>query len=457
MSAQVRHLDERRESRRTPPHSVEAEEAVIGGCLLDPAMIPVALEIVQPADCYRPQHQLILAAIAELTRRGITTDLVTLADLLRGRGELAEVGGAAFISELVERVPTAANLPYYAQIVRRDADRRRVIAAATELALRMHEDAAPLAESLPPLLEPLLGLELARRGRQSLGASVVDTMARLEAETDGRRQVGVTTGLHSIDRKLGGYCRGTWVVIAGRPSMGKSSLADTSILAEARAGHRPALISLEQSTDRSVRRLLAKMADVNLHRMKTGSLSAEEMRRLQIAADELSRLPLQIVDDQTCGSDWGAVQVTIRRLVSEGAEIIFLDHIGLLELGGGSAQRLTAQDKMRTITRQLKRLAVDLDVPLVTLCQINREAAKVRGRKQQERPGMHQLRDSGTIEQDADDILLLHRPWYYDKSQDAALAEVIIAKQRDGGVGQVELRFSAETANFADYYQPELL
>ncbi|MDX2165698.1 MAG: DnaB-like helicase C-terminal domain-containing protein [Deltaproteobacteria bacterium] len=451
MTAQVHQLADQKSPSQSAPHSIEAEEGVLGGCLLDESMVDRALEILKPADFYRQAHRTIMIAFADLRGRGSPVDLTTTADILRGRNELGDIGGATYLADLIERVPTAANVPYYAQIVRRDAQRRQIIAGARELALTMRDNGAPLSESLPAALEPLLNIDLTVRGRQSLGAAVVQTISRLEEEASGARKVGVTTGLYGLDTRLGGYCRGTYIVIAGRPSMGKSSLSDTSALAQLREGHRVGVVSLETSREKYLRRLFAKVAKVDLSRMKQGRLNPDELRRLSLAAEEVAEWPLEIADDESTRSDWATVQVVIRRMVGEGAEVIYIDHLGLIELPG----KFQPAEKVKQITRQTKRLAEQLDIPLVQLVQINREAAKPM-RKNQHQPGMHNLRESGTIEQDADDIILLHRPWYYDKTKDASLCEAIIAKQRDGAVGVVELRFIGETAQFADYHQEAL-
>ncbi|MEO8604153.1 MAG: DnaB-like helicase C-terminal domain-containing protein [bacterium] len=458
MSAQVTQLDDHREQqRRVPPHDAKAEEAVIGGCLIEPVMIDRARDLLRPDEFYRERHRRIFAALLDLVDHGDPVDLLTVADRLRARNELNDVGGASYLAELCERVPTGAHVAYYAQIVRRDADRRRAISVTTEIALEVHENGTPIAEYLPDRLTPLWDLLAdGPRGSRSLSESVVATVSRLDDETEGRRPVGVSTGLYGLNEKLGGYCRGTFIVIAGRPSMGKSSLADTSILHEISDGHGVGLIALEQNTDRSIRRLIAKIAKVSIARMKKGKLSSEEMRRIHDAGEHLATLPLQIADDEQTRSDWTTVQVVARRMVNNGAEVIFIDHLGLLDMPA----RLPAQERVRLITRQMKRFAQQLDIPLVVLCQINREAAKpmrkTKSEPDQQRPGMHNLRDSGTIEQDADDIVLLHRPAYYDKSLDVSLCEAIVAKQRDGGVGTVDLRFTPETAQFTDYLQEGL-
>lgn len=437
-------------AQRIPPQNIEAEESVIGAVLLDATVLPRLAEQIGAADFYREAHRRIWAAMVDLIGRQEPIDLVTLADRLRARNELAECGGAAYLAELVERVPTAANAGYYASLVRRDADRRRVIGVATELALEVYENAADLHEYLPDRLSPLLDVVSDQSGTPAVADLLVDAMAALAERAEGRGGDLISTGLLDLDHLLGGgWMPGNFSIVAGRPSMGKSSFADTSLLAAARAGIPAGLCSLEQRGRLCVYRLLAKLTgDVSVHRIVTGRLAPHEHGRVTRAAEELGRLPLAIKDRRSL-PNWSAIQLAIRRMASEGVRLVVVDHLHLIDLPGRAAE----PEKISLVVREMAELAKLLNIELILLVQINREAE----REKDHRPRISQLMGSSAIESNADDIVLLYRPYKYDKDADPQLCEAIVAKQRNGPTGTAELRFKPETTMFTDWLkQPDL-
>lgn len=442
MSASVRHLDERRDVR-PPPHSIEAEEAVLGAVLIDNSVLLQVADIVSPTDFYRERHRKVFQAMLDLSRREQPIDLVVLADRLLARSELADIGGASYLAELLERVPTAAHAVAYAQIVRKDSDRRRVIGIATDIAREVAENAAPLEEYLTDRVAPLLET-LGDGATPSVPALVVETMAKIEARVEGRGPALLSTGLIDLDHLLGGgWVPGNFALVGGRASMGKSSFLDVALLALLQRNIPAGVINAEQEGELCMERLFSKLSGVPVQRIISGRFQSGEARRVNDAAEQVSGYPLFFRDRL---SDWVAIQVAVRRMVASGARAVFIDHLHLIEVPGRSNEH----ERLSLVTRQMARLAKRLQVPLIVAAQINREAD--RGDRSP-RPRMSQLRTCG--EADADDVILLYRPGYYDESADRTLCECIVAKQRNGPTGVANLKFHAETGLFTDWFDAD--
>lgn len=437
------------EQRRAVPQSIESEEAVIGGAFLEPASIARVAQTIGPPDFHREAHRRIFAAMLDLVGRGEPVDLVTVADRLRATGELQAVGGAAYLAEIVDRVPTAANVAYHAALIRRDADRRRLISHATELALELYENGTPLGEYLPDRLAAFFDVLTDYGGTPSLSTLVSEAMATIDHGVDGRPVELIGTGLIDLDRILGGgLMQGNLVVVAGRASMGKSSFADSCVIAALDRDVHCGIASLEQHGKLCVQRLQAKMTGVPVQRIVTGRLTPDEYPRLTRAAARIEGAPLSIKDDRSLPT-WGALKLALRQMAAEGARLIVIDHLHLIEVGG----RGTEAEKIAEVMRGLARLAKQLNVVLMLLVQINREAE----REKDHRPRISQLQGSGAIEQNADDIILLFRPGYYDATADQTRCEAIIGKQRNGPRGIVDLKFHKETTQFTDWFDQSTL
>lgn len=432
------------ESRRTPPHSVEAEEACIGAVLLDNAAADVVLQTVTAADFYRQAHRHIVEAITSLRASGTGIDLVTVVDHLRGRGLITEVGGAAYIAELADRVPTAMNARHYAGIVREHAKRRRFISLASDAVMEVYERGEALGDYMPERLSALLDAVTDERRNPTLSSLLCDVMASIEASSEGRGPGLVPTGLRDLDNLLGGgLVPGNLMLLGGRTSTGKSALKDSLILFALEQEIAVGTAEVEEGGKRSINRLLAKLAGVPVQRVLTGRLHPGEHGRLANAAEILERSPLIIRQ----GRDWPSIKIALRDMHQRGARVLFVDHLHHIELNG----RDHPTQQLKRIVCEMADLAKALEVPLVVLAQINREAEREKDR----RPQKHHLRECG--EEVADDVLLLYRPAMYDKAADQELCEAIIAKQRNGPVGQTNLRFDPATARFRDWVdEPEL-
>jgi replicative DNA helicase len=440
--------------RRVPPHSIEAEESVIGGILLDNAALDRAIELVIPEDFYREVHRKIMRAMLALSERHEPVDLVTLADVLRSRNELQEVGGASYLAELVERVPTAANVGYHAKIVKDKAILRALISTSGEIALRGYEAPSDVEHFLDEA-EHLIFQLSERKTRPSffhLRDIVVESMKAVEQLYERRELVtGVPTGFLDLDKKTAGFQKGDLVIVAGRPSMGKTALAlNIAQYAALEAKVGVAVFSLEMSKEQLVLRMLCSEARVDQSKVRAGFAAQRDYPKLAIAAERLSEVPIYI--DDTPALSVLELRAKARRLKRERDANLGLIIVDYLQLMRGLTSDSREQE-ISSISRSLKALAKELGLPVVALSQLNR-AVESRADK---RPIMADLRESGAIEQDADVILFLYRPSVYDpKNADEREAEVIVAKQRNGPTGTVPLTFFAEYTRFDNRAEDEV-
>lgn len=440
--------------RKVPPHSIEAEESVIGGVLLDNAALDRALEILAPEDFYREAHRKIMRAIIDLNARNEPVDLITLTDSLKGRNELQEVGGAAYLAELAERVPTAANVAYYARIVKEKAILRQLIQTTTDIALRSYEPQADVERFLDEAEHRMY--EIAeRKARPSffrLSEIVVESMKAVEQLYERREMVtGVPTGFLDLDRLTAGLQPSDLVIVAGRPSMGKTAFAlNLAQYAALEAGTGAAIFSLEMSKEQLVLRMLCSEAKVDLSKMRAGYAAERDYPRLAIAAERLSEAPIYI--DDTPALSILELRAKARRLKRDREAKLGLIIVDYLQLMRGPDTESREQE-ISAISRSLKALAKELNLPVVALSQLNRQVEQ----RSEKKPVMADLRESGAIEQDADLIMFLYRPWIYDpKGHDEHEAEVIIGKQRNGPVGTVPLAFFSEYTRFESRVRGEI-
>jgi replicative DNA helicase len=439
---------------RVPPHDLEAEKAVLSAVLLANDAIHKIYTEVKPDDFYHPVHQRIYGAMLELTQENQPVDLLTLADHLKTRDQLDAVGGAVYLAELAEFEPTAANVVSHARIVRDKAVKRRLIAAATGI-VEMGFDEGDRADRLLDAAESRIfeiSSDNARVSFEPLAKEMQRTFDYVDAIMGrGGELTGVPTGFKKLDEMTGGLQRGDLVIIAARPSMGKTALALNIARNAALLHHkRVAVFSLEMTAQALVIRMLAGEAEVDQSKFRTGFISSHEYKKLQDAAGRLSHAELWIDDS-------GLVTVLemrakCRRLKAErGLDLVLVDY---LQLAHGDSRTERREQEISEISRGLKALAKELDLPVIALSQLNRGPENRTGKDK--RPMLADLRESGAIEQDADLIAFIYRDEFYnrDDPSNQGLAELIISKQRNGPTGTIELGFESRYARFTDRSDP---
>ena len=433
--------------RRVPPQNLEAEESVLGGVLLDNAALDRVVELVQPDDFYRGAHRKLFNAMLALSERSEPVDLITLSEALRSRGDLADVGGTAYLGELAERVPTAANVVHYAKIVRDRAVLRGLITAATEIATRGYEASGDVAELLDRA-EQLIFEISERRVRNAftkLSQVLVESIKTIERLYEQKQSVtGVPTGFVDLDRMLSGLQPSDLIIVAGRPSMGKTAIVlNVAEHAALRADVGVAVFSLEMAKEQLAMRMLCSEARVDLARVRTGHLTDREFPRLAMAAGRLADAPIYI--DDTPALSVLELRAKARRLKRDPQARLGLVIVDYIQLMRSTEGRDSREQEISEISRSLKALAKELHVPVIALSQLNRQVEN----RSPPKPRLSDLRESGAIEQDADVIMFIYRDEAYNEDSDRkGIADIIIAKQRNGPVGKVELAFLREYTRF---------
>ncbi len=439
---------------KIPPHSIEAEEGVLGGILVDNVSIDRAVEILLPEDFYRESHRKIMKAYLELNGRAEAIDLITVSDYLKGRNELEEVGGATYLAELSERVPTAANVAQYARIVKDKAVLRALIRTMNDISVRSFQAPGDVEAFLDEAEQSVF--EIAeRKTRPSffrVRDIVVESMKAVEQLYEKRELItGVPSGFIDLDKKTAGLQPGDLIIVAGRPSMGKTALAlNIAQYAAQESGHGVALFSLEMGKEQLVFRMLCSEARVDQSKVRAGFAAERDYPKLAIAADRLSDAPIFIDDTPSLGIL--ELRAKARRLSRErdiDLGMVIVDYLQLMR-GPSTDNR---EQEISAISRSLKALAKELQVPVIALSQLNRQVEQ----RADKRPVMADLRESGAIEQDADVIMFLYRDWVYNpKNADEREAELIIGKQRNGPTGTVPLSFFAEYTRFENRADEEV-
>jgi replicative DNA helicase len=432
---------------RLPPHSVEAEQSLLGGLILDQRAWDQVADVVHGEDLYRADHRLIFGAIAELVGRDQPPDAVTVAEHLKRSGQLEAGGGVAYLARLVEDTPSAANIRAYAQIVRERAMLRRLIEIGGDIAASAHSTQGLTVEEIVDLAEQRV-FEIAEGGRRGPGfTSLKDilpkTIDRLDMLSHSQSDItGVSTGFTEMDKMTAGLQRGELIIIAGRPSMGKSTLAvNIAEHAAIGSGIPAGIFSMEMSAEQLSFRMLSSIGRVSQTRLRNGKLSEEDWPRVHSAVSMMSNAPIFI-------DDGGALTPTevrsrARRLKREhGLGLIVVDYLQLMSVAGTVENRAT---ELSEISRSLKALAKELDLPVIALSQLNRSVEQRNDKK----PVMSDLRESGAIEQDADLIVFIYREEVYDRDTPRkGIADIIIGKQRNGPVGEFRLTFLGEFTKF---------
>ena len=432
---------------RTPPHDLAAEQCVLGGMLMSKDAISDVMEVIRPADHYRPAHQLVHEAILELYGRGEPADPVTVSDLLAKRGELARVGGGAYLHTLIASVPTAANAGYYARIVRERAILRRLVEVGTRIVQLGYAGDGDADELVDRAQAEIYGVTERRVTEDFLPLSEIMPGALDEIEAIGSRggvMTGVPTGFADLDALTNGLHAGQMVVIAARPAIGKSTLA-LDLARAAAVKHRMAavLFSLEMSRNEITMRLLSAEARVPLQHMRAGTMSDDDWAKLARRMGEVAEAPLYI--DDSPNLSMMEIRSKCRRLKQRhDLRMVIVDYLQLMS----SPRRVeNRQQEVSEMSRSLKLLAKEIDVPVVAISQLNRGPEQ----RNDKRPLLSDLRESGSIEQDSDVVILLHREDAYEReSPRAGEADLIVAKHRNGPTTTVTVAFQGHYSRFVD-------
>jgi len=432
---------------KIPPHNIEAEQAVLGCMLLDPDVIPSVLELIKSEDFYRPDHREICEAIIDLFDKAESIDIITVSEQLSARGTLEKVGGLEYLSTIANSVPTTANAKYYTKIVEEKSLLRKLIKASAEISQMSYEASEDAIYVLDKAEKAIFDI-LQKRGTQGfthIKDVLLETFNRLEELYNSKGYItGVPTGFTDLDMKLAGLQNSDLILIAARPGMGKTAMGLN--IAQHAAVHKKipvAIFSLEMSREQLVNRMLSSEVMVDSHKMRTGKLTDEDWNKIAQALGPLSDAPIFI--DDTPGISVMDIRAKCRRLkLEKNLGLVVIDYLQLMQ-GRGKAEN--RQQEVSEISRSLKILAKELNVPVVTLSQLSRGPES----RTDHRPMLSDLRESGAIEQDADIVMFLYRDDYYNPdSEKKNIAEVIIAKHRHGSTGTVELRWFGEYTKFAN-------
>jgi replicative DNA helicase len=432
---------------KIPPQNVEAEQSVLGGILLEPEALSRVLEVMSGEDLYREAHRKIFSAMLELYQQGLPVDLITLTETLQKRGQLEEVGGVGYLASLADAVPSAVNIDVYARIIREKAVIRRLIQRATEIASKGYgyggnaEDLLDEAEKsifeisqdkINPLIYPL-------------GQVITESIASLEKLFDKKEMVtGVPSGFADLDRLTSGFQKSDLVIIAGRPSMGKTAFAlNISRNAAVDYGIPVAIFSLEMSRQQLALRLLCAEAGVDSSKIRSGFFGEREWAKLTDAAEILSKAPIYIDDSPALTAL--QMRAKARRMKAEkDLGLIVVDYLQLMKGREGSDNR---EQEISEISRSLKALAKELHIPVLAVAQLNRRPDT----REDKRPVLADLRESGAIEQDADVICFIYRDeMYNENSKDKGVAEILVRKHRNGPIGTISLKFFHQYTRFED-------
>ena len=423
---------------RLPPQSVEAEQAVLGAILLSPDILPAIAERLRPEDFYRNAHRLIFSAALDVAESREPVDLVTLTGRLQLDGKLEGSGGIEYIVALSRSVPTAANVDYHAQIVADRALLRRLIGVSTEIAATGYEGAQDVGELLDSAERRILELSQSRavRGFVPVREVLMTAYERVEFLYHNKGSLtGISSGYAELDRMTFGFQKSDLIIIAARPSVGKTAFAlNIAQNVAVRGKQTCAIFSLEMSKEQLVQRMICAEANLDAQVLRTGQLTDQDWSKLTMGMESLSEAPLFI--DDSPGITITEMRARLRKLqLEQGLGLVVVDYLQLIH---GRSRTDNRQQEISEISRNLKALARELDVPVIALSQLSRSVEQ----RQDKRPMLSDIRESGSIEQDADVVAFLYRDDYYDpESERKNIVEVIIGKQRNGPTGKIELVF----------------
>ncbi len=439
-------MSERKEKLRVPPQSIDAEKAILGSIMLRPGAIHEIIDFIKPDSFYVSRHSEIFKSMLELSSKGQPIDLLSLSQKLEEKSFLDQVGGNVYLSELTNSVPASTNIRYYADIVNKKHILRKIIDAGDDISeLGFREDIEDVLDVLDQAEKKMMGISSNSGGNtvHALRDSLPEAWERLEKLHENKGELrGVPTGFRDLDQYLSGLQRSDLIILAARPSMGKTTLA-LDIARQAALNNKTSvtIFSLEMSTQQLVDRLLAAQSRVNAWSLRTGNLSSEtEFAKIRDSLDSLSKAPIFV--DDLAGNSIARMRSVCRRIKAEhGLGLIIVDYLQLMST---SKNYDSMVNQVTEISRSLKSLAKEFDVPVLALSQLSR-AVESRGG----RPRLSDLRDSGSIEQDADIVMFIHREDKgKDESEKTNIAEILIEKHRNGPVGKVDLYFDEKTTTF---------
>ena len=445
---------------KVPPQAIPLEEAVLGALMLDKNALTIILDILQSDSFYVEGHKLIYKAILRLFERSHPVDMLTVTEELRKSGDLDASGGPAYIVELTSKVASAANIEYHARIISQKYIQRELITVSNKIIRDAFEDTADVFELLDSAEQGLFNIAEQNMNRSyeamgSLASKALKQLEELKDREDGL--TGVPTGFTDLDRLTSGWQPSDLIILAARPGMGKTSF----VLSLARNAAKDfkkaiAIFSLEMSALQLAQRIISMEAEVSSHKLRNGQLEDYEWQQLQVAIERISEAPIYI--DDTPGINVFELRAKCRRLkMQHDIQMVVIDYLQLMS-GGGENSKGNREQEVSAISRALKMLAKELSVPVIALSQLSR-AVEVRGGSK--RPQLSDLRESGSIEQDADMVAFIYRPEYYQILEDEEgqslknVAEIIFAKNRHGAQDTIKLRFTPEFARFSDLDDPD--
>ena len=433
---------------RVPPQDIAAEQCALGGMLLSKRAIAEVLEVVDADDFYRPQHETVFRAIVDMYGRNEPADQITVGNYLRELGVLGKIGGLPYLSELVRSVPTAANAEYYAEIVRDCAMRRRIVEAGhriTEIGYSGEGDANQANDAAQAELASVMKVH-EEADSALLGEDLPDVVAELEKLQSEGRQSGLSTGFIDLDALTHGLHGGQMVIVAGRPGLGKSTLGVDFLRACSLKHNLPsAFFSLEMARREVQHRIISAEAKIGLHKIRGGQMTPQDWAAFANQMQRLTMAPLTI--DATPNRTVSQIKARCRQIKQKtGLSLVVIDYLQLLETHGKKRPE-NRQVEVSEMSRAIKLMAKDLDVPVVVLCQINRGPEQRTDKK----PMLSDLRESGSLEQDADIVILVHREDAYDKeSERAGEADLIVAKHRAGPLSTITVAAQLHYSRFCD-------
>ncbi|WP_297325033.1 replicative DNA helicase [Nitrosomonas sp.] len=446
------------DSYKTPPHSIESEQSVLGGLMLDNNAWEKVADIITDSDFYRQDHRLIYHHICKLIEQNKPADVVTIAESLEISAELQTVGGLAYIGTIVQNTPSAANIKRYAEIVRERSIMRNLAQVGVQITDSAYNPAGRSAANLLDEAEAKV-FEIAEEGArgkegfmdiQPLLKQVVERIELLYSQDNPSNVTGIASGFHDLDQKTSGFQPGDLIIVAGRPSMGKTAFSLNIAEHVALELHKPvAVFSMEMGGAQLAMRMLGSVGKLDQHKVRTGRLDDQDWPRLTHALGKLNEAPIFI--DESAALNALELRARARRLYRQHGELglIVVDYLQLMSSSSQGENRAT---EISEISRALKGLAKELKVPVIALSQLNRSLEQ----RPNKRPVMSDLRESGAIEQDADVILFIYRDEVYNPdSPDKGIAEIIIGKQRNGPIGKVDLTFLGEYTRFESYAKSE--
>ena len=435
---------------RTLPNNLEAEESVLGACFLTKYAMQKAIESVSPEDFYDEKNQKIFKSIIELSDESTPLDLTTLTAKLQKKKELNEVGGVEYLTEIVNFVPTASNIDYYINIVQESSILRRLITTAEEIASDGYSTDETVNDILDNSEKKILDIVKNRKSTEfrTIKDVLQKTEANLEFLAENKNEItGLATGLYDFDKITTGLHPGELIIIAARPGMGKTAFALNIAANAAKIQDKAvAVFNLEMPAEQLATRIISSLGQIDGYKLRTGRLLNEDWKRVNEAMSQLSGTNLMI--DDTAGITIGEIRAKCRRLASseQGISLIVVDYLQLIS--GGKNYGTNRQQEVSDISRSLKTLALELNVPIIALSQLSRSVET----REDKRPIMSDLRESGSIEQDADIVAFLYRDDYYNKEarteDNNSISELIIGKHRNGSTGTIELLFKKNTSTF---------